>query len=79
MMGSTEFQSDRNEYHDPDWEQLKRENGSLRAIIADLLVKNQNLRWELLGNSDEPAHCFRSMSASEGTPLCRNSLMVGIP
>jgi regulator of replication initiation timing len=31
-----------------DLQQLTREIGSLRAIIAELLVKNQNLRWELL-------------------------------
>jgi hypothetical protein len=32
---------------EPDWQQLAQENGSLRAIIAELLIKNQNLRWEL--------------------------------
>jgi hypothetical protein len=37
-----------------DWQQLAQENGSLRAIIAELLIKNQNLRWELLGRG--PAH-----------------------
>ena len=31
-----------------DWQQLAQENGSLRAIIAELLIKNQNLRWELM-------------------------------
>jgi hypothetical protein len=31
-----------------DWQQLAQENGSLRAIIAELLIKNQTLRWELL-------------------------------
>jgi hypothetical protein len=30
-----------------DWEQLARENGGLRAIIAELLIANQKLRWEL--------------------------------
>ena len=32
-----------------DWQQLAQENGTLRAIVAELLIKNQNLRWELLG------------------------------
>jgi hypothetical protein len=31
-----------------DFQQLAQENGSLRMIIAELLIKNQNLRWELL-------------------------------
>jgi hypothetical protein len=30
-----------------DGQQLAQENRCLRAIIAELLVKNQNLRWEL--------------------------------
>ncbi len=30
-----------------DWELLARENGGLRAIIAELLITNQKLRWEL--------------------------------
>jgi hypothetical protein len=32
-----------------DWQQLAQENGSLRIIIAELLIKNQKLRWELSG------------------------------
>jgi hypothetical protein len=32
-----------------DWQQLAQENGSLRVIIAELLIKNQKLRWELSG------------------------------
>jgi hypothetical protein len=32
-----------------DWQQLAQENGTLRAIVAELLIKNQKLRWELLG------------------------------
>jgi hypothetical protein len=32
-----------------DWQDLAQENGSLRTIIAELLIKNQKLRWELLG------------------------------
>jgi hypothetical protein len=30
-----------------NWQQLARENGGLRAIIAELLITNQKLRWEL--------------------------------
>jgi hypothetical protein len=33
-----------------DWQQLAQENGTLRAIVAELLIKNQNLRWELLSS-----------------------------
>jgi hypothetical protein len=40
----------------PDWQHLVRENGSLRAIIAELLIANQQLRWELLGYRTGPAH-----------------------
>ena len=34
-----------------DWQELAQENGSLRAIIAELLIKNQKLRWELRGTA----------------------------
>jgi hypothetical protein len=30
-----------------DWQQLAQENRTLRAMITELLIKNQNLRWEL--------------------------------
>jgi hypothetical protein len=30
-----------------DWQQLEQENRTLRAMITELLIKNQNLRWEL--------------------------------
>jgi hypothetical protein len=30
-----------------NWELLARENCGLRAIIAELLITNQKLRWEL--------------------------------
>jgi hypothetical protein len=41
-----------------DWQQLAQENGSLRVIIAELLIKNQNLRWELSSQRSGrgPAH-----------------------
>jgi hypothetical protein len=52
----------------PEWQQLAQENGSLRAIIVDLLIKNQNLRWELLGQGCRPRQEPRVLMASEGTP-----------
>jgi hypothetical protein len=51
-----------------DFQQLAQENGSLRAIIVELLIKNQKLRWELLGRGCGPAHDPRLLIASEGTP-----------
>lgn len=33
-----------------DWQQLAQEDGSLRALIGELLIKNQKLRWELQGH-----------------------------
>jgi hypothetical protein len=32
-----------------DGQQLAQENHALRAIVAELLIKNQNLRWTILG------------------------------
>jgi hypothetical protein len=37
----------------PDWQQLTQENRTLRAMITELLIKNQNLRWELLAHGYE--------------------------
>lgn len=37
-----------------DCQYLVRENGSLRAIIAELLITNQKLRWELQGYENRP-------------------------
>jgi hypothetical protein len=62
-----------------DWQQLAQENGSLRAIIAELLIKNQNLRWELQGRGCWPGQDPRLLTASEGTPLRRNSSTAGMP
>lgn len=36
-----------------DWQQLAQENRTLRAMITELLIKNQNLRWELLAHGCE--------------------------
>jgi hypothetical protein len=63
----------------PDLQQLAQENGSLRAIIAELLIKNQNLRWELEGHRGWPGHDPRLLTASEGTPLRRKSSTVALP
>lgn len=38
----------------PEWQQLAMENGSLRVIIAELLIKNQKLRWQLSGHGGKP-------------------------
>jgi hypothetical protein len=62
-----------------DWQELAQENGSLRTIIAELLIKNQKLRWELLGNGCGPVHDPRLLIASEGTPFRKNSLTVVTP
>ena len=48
-----------------DWQDLARENGSLRAIIAELLITNQKLRWELQGYRCGPAHDPRPLIGSE--------------
>ena len=56
-----------------EWQELAQENGSLRTIIAELLIKNQKLRWELLGNGCGPVHDPR------GTPFRKNSLTVVTP
>jgi hypothetical protein len=62
-----------------EWQQLAQENGSLRAIIAELLIKNQKLRWELLGHGCGQVHEPRLLIASEGTPFRKNSLTVVTP
>jgi hypothetical protein len=64
---------------EPDLQQLTQENVSLRAIIAELLLKNQNLRWELQGHGGWPGQDPRLLIASEGTPLRRNSSTAGVP
>jgi hypothetical protein len=51
-----------------EWQQLAQENGSLRVIIGELLIKNQKLRWELLGHGRRPVQEPRVLIASEGTP-----------
>lgn len=38
-----------------DWQQLAQEVGCLRRIVAELLVKNQNLRWALLAQDPLPS------------------------
>jgi hypothetical protein len=52
----------------PDLHQLAQENGCLRVIIAELLMKNQHLRWAL-----------NQGVASDGTPLWRNSRTAATP
>ncbi len=70
-----------------DWQQLAQENGCLRQIISELLMKNQSLRWALLGQGLSmqgviPAGTVyepRFLTASEGTPLRKKSRTAGIP
>ena len=64
---------------EPDWQQLAQENGSLRAIIAELLIKNQNLRWQLEAHGYWPGHEPKVLTASDGTPFLRNSSTAVIP
>jgi hypothetical protein len=64
---------------EPDWQQVAQENGSLRVIIAELLIKNQNLRWELHGHGCWPRHDPKLLTASDGTPLRRKSSTAAIP
>jgi hypothetical protein len=64
---------------EPDWQQLAQENGSLRAIIAELLIKNQNLRWELEGHGCWPGHDPKLLTASDGMPLRRKSSTTANP
>jgi hypothetical protein len=62
-----------------DWQQLARENGSLRAIIGELLIKNQKLRWELQEDGCWPAHDPKLLMASEGMPLRKKARTAGMP
>jgi hypothetical protein len=75
-LGNIHIQTQNDE---PDWQQLAQENGSLRSIIAELLVKNQNLRWELQGRGFRFSQDPELLTASEGTPLRRNSSTAVIP
>jgi hypothetical protein len=73
-LGNTYIQND-----EPDWQQLAQENGSLRLIIAELLIKNQNLRWELQGRGSRVTQDPGLLAASEGTPLRRKLSTAAIP
>ncbi len=64
---------------EPDWQQLAQENGSLRAIIAELLMKNQKLRWQLQGRGSRASQDPELLIASEGMPFRRNSSTAVIP
>jgi hypothetical protein len=63
-----------------DGQQLVQENQALRAIVAGLLIKNQNLRWALLGQGTPLlAYEPRSLVTSGGTPLRRNARTTVMP
>jgi hypothetical protein len=67
------------QHDEPDWQQLAQENGSLRSIIAELLIKNQNLRWELQARGFRAGQDPGLLSTSAGTPLRRKLSTVGVP
>jgi hypothetical protein len=77
MTGSSHIQPQSDEPQ--DWQQLALENGSLRAIIGELLIKNQRLRWELQGHGCWPGHDAKLLMASEGTPLRKKARTAGMP
>lgn len=63
-----------------DGQQLVQENHALRAIVGELLIKNQNLRWALLGQGVALlAHEPRVLMTSGGTPLRKNARTAGMP
>ena len=71
MIGNAHIQPNSRAVDYQDWQQLAQENGSLRAIIAELLIKNQNLRWELLGQGlragsrSQALDCFRGNAVTQ--------------
>ena len=67
------------ELNPTDLRQLTQEIGSLRAIISELLAKNQTLRWELLQNGCWATQDPRLLMASEGMPVRKYSRTVAIP
>jgi hypothetical protein len=78
MIGNTH--TDHHDSLNEEGQPLAQENHALRAIVAELLIKNQNLRWALLGQgapilSHEP----RVLRTSGGTPLRRNARTAGMP
>ena len=92
MIGNTQTAPTNVEAMNPpaDWQQLALENGCLRVIISELLMKNQTLRWALRGHGSlvqggiqagmqAAAYDPRLLTASEGTPLCKKSRTAGMP
>ena len=84
MIGNTQIQPSSIEHSydslNGDGEQLTQENHVLRAIVAELLIKNQNLRWALLGQGAALlTHEPRVVMTSGGTPLRRNARPAGMP
>jgi hypothetical protein len=67
------------EFNPSDLQQLTQEVGSLRAIVAELLAKNQTLRWELLQTGCWATQDPRLLMASEGTPVRKYRRTVAIP
>jgi hypothetical protein len=63
-----------------DEQQLAEENRALRALVAGLLIKNQNLRWALLGQGTPIlAYEPRALATSGGTPFRRKPRTAVMP
>jgi hypothetical protein len=71
--------NDVEEFNPSDLQQLTQEIGSLRAIVAELLAKNQTLRWELLALGCWATQDPRLLMASEGTPVRKYSRTLAVP
>jgi hypothetical protein len=68
MIGNAQFQPTLSGVEDSDPQQLTQENGFLRLLVAELLIKNQNLRWALQTSGYDP----RALATPEGTPFRKN-------
>ena len=77
MTGNAYIQPQSNEPQ--DWLQLAQENGSLRAIIGELLIKNQKLRWELQGHGCWPGHDPKLFDGFRGNAVTQKARSAGMP
>jgi hypothetical protein len=79
MIGNTHSVEHSYDSLNEDGQQLAQENHALRAIVAELLIKNQNLRWALKGQGPLLAYEPRLLITSGGTPLRRNPRTAVMP
>jgi hypothetical protein len=68
MIGTAESEPTVFGVEDPDRHQLAQENSSLRILVAELLRKNQYLRWALETTGYDPS----VLITPEGTPFRKN-------